>query len=720
MDHKEEIRNGCDRGGYTTVGFNATDYDVDTLYDNVSKWKAADLINEINDGIPPNLINHMGHGNWNHFMKLYNYKNKWWEPYPNTHYLHNDEYFFVYSQACIAGSFDNMEGGQEDDTSTWTPHPDKDCVAENLTVEMPYGAFAVIANSRFGFFNETTTNGSSQHFDREFFDALFGEDIRQLGPALQDAKEENIPFIDLPSYRWCYYEINLLGDPEISIRPFPAAKFTHSPQEPYIYKMVTFNASSSYDPDGEIVNYTWDFGDGNISYGEITNHTYFEPGSYEVNLTVTDNDSLGDFKVHAILIKNHPPNTPSNPDSSNGEDSVDTDTDLSWDGGDEDSLDTVTYDIYFGTSSPPPYIDTASYPANQTRITYDLEILDPGTKYYWRIKAKDNHGAQTIGPIWNFITEGPPYIPSNPNPSNGETDVPINQKLYWDGGDPNPSETVTYKVFFDKNPFPPHVATFSRSATEERISYDPGTLNPMTTYYWHISAIDDHGQTINGPPNWNFTTGSEVNHPPEKPSKPSGPTTGYRGETYTYTTSTTDQDEGDQIKYYFDWGDETGTWTGYYNSGQTAHASHSWDSVDTYNVTVKAQDEHEVESDWSDTLSVQIKNRPPYTPSDPDPYDGKTGVEWPDLTLGWCGGDPDPGDTVRYDIYFGTSEDLPDLPCIGNITKDSDVTWITYDVHNLSRLTTYYWKIIAKDNHNGTTEGPLWQFTTKLFKNNNA
>jgi hypothetical protein len=54
------------------------------------------------------------------------------------------------------------------------------------------------------------------------------------------------------------------------------------------YPLVEFNASASYDPDGEIIQYIWDFGDGVKGYGEQTSHTYINPGEYKVTLTVVD------------------------------------------------------------------------------------------------------------------------------------------------------------------------------------------------------------------------------------------------------------------------------------------------------------------------------------------------------------------------------------------------------------------------------------------------
>lgn len=68
----------------------------------------------------------------------------------------------------------------------------------------------------------------------------------------------------------------------------PIAMFSFYPQEPCIGDVVSFDASQSYDPDGSIVSYTWDFGDGSYGYGWIVKHEYEQPGVYRVTLRVTD------------------------------------------------------------------------------------------------------------------------------------------------------------------------------------------------------------------------------------------------------------------------------------------------------------------------------------------------------------------------------------------------------------------------------------------------
>lgn len=54
-------------------------------------------------------------------------------------------------------------------------------------------------------------------------------------------------------------------------------------------ELIQFDGSGSYDPDGSIVSYHWEFGDGQGADGPIVYHAYSEPGIFTANLTVTDN-----------------------------------------------------------------------------------------------------------------------------------------------------------------------------------------------------------------------------------------------------------------------------------------------------------------------------------------------------------------------------------------------------------------------------------------------
>ena len=84
----------------------------------------------------------------------------------------------------------------------------------------------------------------------------------------------------------------------------PVAHFTYSPTKPIVNETVTFSASASYDPDRSVVSYKWDFGDGNVTtvtYPGIT-HAYSAEGTYNVTLTITDDDGLTDTVSKLVTV----------------------------------------------------------------------------------------------------------------------------------------------------------------------------------------------------------------------------------------------------------------------------------------------------------------------------------------------------------------------------------------------------------------------------------
>ena len=103
---------------------------------------------------------------------------------------------------------------------------------------------------------------------------------------------------------------------------------------------------------------------------------------------------------------NNQPNIPSDPSPADHATGVSINADLSWIGGDPDAEDIVTYNVYFGTNSTPPLIETIGpYAANQTSISYDPGTLSYNTTYYWKIVARDDHGVTKEGSLWDFTTE---------------------------------------------------------------------------------------------------------------------------------------------------------------------------------------------------------------------------------------------------------------------------------------------------------------------------
>jgi len=298
---------------------------------------------------------------------------------------------------------------------------------------------------------------------------------------------------------------------------------------------------------------------------------------------------IDDVKIYED-IPNDPPYTPYSPFPGDGDPDIEIDTDISWIGGDPDYGDTVTYDVYFGTTSPPPLVES-----NYFTTVYDQGTMSPGTTHYWKIVAWDNHGASTEGPEWSFTTE-----------TGSVPDLDCSGNLDW--YDVTPGETVYGSFDLENWTFTPD-SGFDLTPEDGQVTVD-------------VEAV--------------------------APEDPETEFTGY--------IKIVNVDDGNDYSL-----------------------------IDVY-------------------LSTNgIVNQPPYEPSNPDPYDGETGVDV-DHDLSWTGGDPDPGDTVTYDIYFGTTSPPP------QIVTGLSMTSYNHGVMDLN--THYFWKIVAWDNHGASTAGPEWDFTT--------
>jgi len=201
-DYMEEIKNGSSANGYTTRGLAGSGYfSFSSLYEKASDWTTADLSSQLNNGV--HILNHLGHAAATLFGKEFSPT--------DADNLTNTDYFFGYTQGCYSGAYDNKnsEGGYE---------LVFDCMLEHFITESS-GAFAFIGNTRYGWYMSTNTDGPSQRYNREFWDAVVYEGKTHLGEALEDSKEDNVGLVNsYGAYRWCYFEISLLGDPQTPLQ----------------------------------------------------------------------------------------------------------------------------------------------------------------------------------------------------------------------------------------------------------------------------------------------------------------------------------------------------------------------------------------------------------------------------------------------------------------------------------------------------------------------
>ena len=92
----------------------------------------------------------------------------------------------------------------------------------------------------------------------------------------------------------------------------PFADFTWTPVQGHVGELIYFT-STCYDLDGEVVECTWDFGDGIWGLKQNTTHTYTSPGVFTVRLNVTDDDGFWTVVEKDIVILNEAPMKPSMP-----------------------------------------------------------------------------------------------------------------------------------------------------------------------------------------------------------------------------------------------------------------------------------------------------------------------------------------------------------------------------------------------------------------------
>jgi hypothetical protein len=216
--------------------------------------------------------------------------------------------------------------------------------------------------------------------------------------------------------------------------------------------------------------------------GTMANDTTYYWRIDEVNASGTTTGTVWSFTTIVAA-----PGSASSPSPANAASDVDINANLSWSAG----SGAVSHDVYFGTSSP------GSYQGNQAATTFEPGTMANDTTYYWRID-EINVGGTTTGAVWNFTTESAPLPPpgqaSNPSPSDSATDVSVGADLSWTAG----SNATNRDVYFGTT------SPGAFQGNQTAVTFDTGTMDNDTTYYWRIDEINTSGTTTGVV--WNFTT----------------------------------------------------------------------------------------------------------------------------------------------------------------------------------------------------------------------
>ena len=183
-----------------------------------------------------------------------------------------------------------------------------------------------------------------------------------------------------------------------------------------INNVLDFNWNAATDPEGDAITYQVQVAT-DANFTQIV-HTVSETSTlrtlslekgiaYYWRVRATDSKNLSSdysstnqFYTEGNGISNYLPFSPILVSPSLNTTETGTTTTLQWTASDVDTSDTLTYDVYFDTVNPPVTIESSNLTTNSLNVS-----LTASTNYYWKVVVKDDKGGQTIGQIWNFVTD---------------------------------------------------------------------------------------------------------------------------------------------------------------------------------------------------------------------------------------------------------------------------------------------------------------------------
>jgi hypothetical protein len=168
---------------------------ITKLYEALGNENGTTVLAAMNAG--QNIINHDGHA-WYSIMGF------------GTSYLSISDMDALYNHPRNSILFS---------VGCWPAAFDYDCIAEHFINNPDGGGVAFVGNSRYGWGSPGNPEyGYSDRYDREFFGSLFARGFYHIGATVADMKAFFVPRSQQENvYRWCMYQVNLLGGPEMPI-----------------------------------------------------------------------------------------------------------------------------------------------------------------------------------------------------------------------------------------------------------------------------------------------------------------------------------------------------------------------------------------------------------------------------------------------------------------------------------------------------------------------
>jgi hypothetical protein len=488
----------------------------------------------------------------------------------------------------------------------------------------------------------------------------------------------------------------------------------------------------------------------------VTSHAAGEVRSYTFDNVSFTGDISGPLKAYS-------------PIPADGTVITDTWVTMNWTAG----YTAASHDVYFSDNIADVEAGAeGAFQGNQTDTSFIVGFpgfpfpdgLDTGKTYYWRIDEVETDGAAVHqGDIWSFAI--PPKKAHNPIPPDGAAFIDPETDLSFEPGLTAKLHTIYFGDNFDD------VNSAAGGAPMAMTSFDPGTLELETTYYWRVDEFDPpvtHRGDV-----WSFTTTmpglgtivaerwegidtTDINTLKDDADFPNSPDV---TETLTEFSSDLDLDNYGGRIYGWLYAPATGDYTFWLNTDDQGElwlstnddpankvliaSESSWSALNTWGageeqsepIPLEAGKKYYIEALWKEggggdhcqvawrgpgiptRTVIPGTNLSPYEPVQafgPEPANGEVDVKQTiDLSF-------KPGiKAASHDIYFGSDQEAVTNATTGSpeFKGTTDLGEESYDPGKLAWDTTYYWRVDEVNNANPDSPwiGKIWSFTTADF-----
>jgi parallel beta-helix repeat protein len=362
----------------------------------------------------------------------------------------------------------------------------------------------------------------------------------------------------------------------------PTAHLTVSPAAGLTPLQVTADAGASTDPQGQILSYSFDFGDGTVSGPQASasaTHTYTTAGSYTVAVTVTDTSTLSDTATTGVAATAPaPPSAVLNVTPATGLPPMQVTADASASTDPQGQSLSYTFDFGDGTTvGPQPAASTTHLYTNSGSYSVKVTVTDAS-----------GLSDSTTQLVTVAVPASPPTAALTVSPGTGQAPLPVTADASSSSDPQNQALSYTFD-FGDGSP-----AVGPESTDSAAHTYAAGGTYTVRVTVTNTSGLSD------------TTTATVSAVVPPSAQLTVTPATGLIPLHVTANASGSTDPQGQSLTYNFDFGD--GTTTG---PQSAATATHTYTSAGTYTVKVTVTDT----SGLSDAATATVTATPLVAPT---------------------------------------------------------------------------------------------------------